>query len=447
LLPRVTAAVAQPPPRRALPEPSALAAMAEPARLRTLIEHLDEIRLTSHGWGAWEDARFIPELTKIGAAAIDPLIPVLESDPRVTRTVYAVEQEQHLAVLGVEEAAQAAIGEILARTFTAGLRARGPNARKERAAEIRAYWSSWRGVTAEERWYRLLADDAADPHDQVMAALQIVQPTRHAHAVGVLRGDVLRGHAPPSVATLLERRMDTAADLDHGCYFARTLVRWDAQAAPPALARLTARAIAEAGTSDRNGSCIADLAKLRADLGDLGGVDAYAHWLARVVPGDWVSPLVYKSLSEFRTRPSVVQALDAIFRAGSPWLPLADPTSTRADVSELLQEDLLAHPAVNRHAVLALADRRAYGTVEMLDPLRYVAKPARGGGLESVIEPAALHVPPQGTRHTLRVCDWIAYRVTWLRSGVPRFEMYWSEPRRDAAIAALVNWLQAQRRP
>ena len=419
-------------PHARLPDPAVLAAMAPTERLDLLIDHLDDVELHAQGWGRFDDPVVIPELVKIGLPAVDRLIAVIESDPRLTRT--ATTGDHMLAAVGVEEVAHQALEQILDQSFFDVVPGRA-----KLAAEIRAFWMRWRTVPVEERWYRVLADDAAPPNDQVMSALELAQPG----ATG-LRGDPLRAHAPPSVSALLEHRIDAAADVHDACFIAGAFHTWDPAASAGALARLEARAITVAGTTDRDGSCISDLAQLRADDGDLAGVDAYAHWLAQTEPGMFPS-LMFKTASEHMTRPSVVHAIDAVFADGSPWMPLVEPGGK--DSSDFLSMSLIHMAAVQKQVLAGLADVREDGTLEITAARRFLFKPnMEGGGLDSVIADAAPFVPPVGTRHSIRVCDWLGYQLA-RQSGAPSFELYWSEHQRDDALALLRRWLAAQAAP
>jgi len=88
-------------------------------------------------------------LIAIGDAAVEPLIEVLETDERLTRTVLAVHPQMthQLWVLEVHEAALAALRVILNRDFdervpnTGDFRERMRQRRLAQAAAIRAYWA------------------------------------------------------------------------------------------------------------------------------------------------------------------------------------------------------------------------------------------------------------------------------------------------------------------
>jgi hypothetical protein len=376
------------------------------------------------------DPVFVPEFAKIGEPAIDTLIAVIESDPRFTHT--AVESEDHRHLLGVDDAANQAITEILSRSFF------DFHGRKQLANEIRTYWAKWRDLSTEERWYAQLADDHADANDQVMAALLITQidPKRSA-----FRGEVLRNHAGASVSALLEHRVDAAKDVHDACYIAEAFERWEpGPVAIAAIARVAHRAIAESGTTDRHSYCISDLTTLRAEAGDVAGIDEYAHWIAQTLPEAHVMTLAFTALSTYRTHPSARHAIDVMFRDGSPWVPLV---SAKHDESELLSEPMIDVPSFNNQVLAGLADTQPIGTFTMTATNRYFVKLTPGGGVDSVVDPSPLQ-PPVGTELAVRVCDWVAYQLPHRAS---KFELYWSVAQRDAAITSISRWVKAQRKP
>ena len=88
----------------------------------------------------------------------------------------------HRSLIGVHEAAYVALQGILEQSFfgTAStgddLSARGLDGRRKTAAAIREYWAKVKGLPKEERWFRTLADDTAEPDRWLQAAASIVQP-------------------------------------------------------------------------------------------------------------------------------------------------------------------------------------------------------------------------------------------------------------------------------
>ena len=90
--------------------------------------------------------------------------------------------------------------------------------------EDRGYWTRYKGVPMAERWYRILADDHAEPEQWLAAARAILQPAsvpvncerspmgwdnipRRAKDKQKVHGDVLRNKTKPSVADLMAKRI------------------------------------------------------------------------------------------------------------------------------------------------------------------------------------------------------------------------------------------------
>ncbi len=420
--------------RRAAARPAldftALAALPADQRLALLVDHLDEVRLFEQGWSHFTDGSFVPELEKIGEPAIDKLLEVLESDTRLSRGG-ALGGGNHEEPLGVEVAAHAALESILSHDFFAD-----EGGREQLAATIRTYWNAQRSLSLPERWYQTLADDHAAPHEHVMAALYIAE-----------RGAPLRSHAAPTVSDLLAHRIDAAADVHDACFMADAFERWEPAAANPAIVKLMNRAIREAGALDKEGECIGQLGEMRDSNGDPAGIDDYARWVEQTKPDPSAQmTLLFLTMEKFVTRKSVRHAIDTLFAAGSPWIPLIDLTGKRWDFADLVSTPLLAVPSFNKEVLAELADTRIYGTLEMIEPRKFSVRrvAAEGGGLDSVIDATATLVPALGARQPVRVGDWIAYQ---LRGTAPPFELYWPEAKRDAAIKAIAAWVRRQRRP
>ena len=439
LLPRLIADEQHPRSRAPLPERKVLAAMAPAPRVALLIEHLDEIRMSSYDGGI-TDPVVVPALIAAGPAAVEPLIAVIEADPRLTRATWVNDRDGYMASMGVEIAATEGVSKILDRLFFEKYGV--PDPRAELAADMRAYWKKWQGVSDEERWYLQLADDAGDPHDQLMAALFMTQVGGSG-----LRGDPLRNHAPPTVAELIERRIAGTADVGDACYYASAYYRWEPTAALPSMTKVMRAAITAAGTGGMQAPCISELAKLRDDAGDPGGIADYAHWLEQTTPADHLPLLTFETAAALPTRPAIVHALDVLFRDGSPWLPLLDPTGAHPDETDIFAGPLIEHPALNRQLVAALADTRAFTTLAMIDAHTFEVRLPGGGGLTSPIDDGDRFAPAAGEHLPLRVCDWIAGKLVEFHGDGPRFRVYWPQRKRDDAIAALTRWVQIQATP
>ena len=420
--------------RRAAGRPAldfaALATLPADQRLALLVDHLDEVRLVEQGWSYFSDGSFVPELEKIGEPAVDKLLEVLESDTRLSRGG-ALGGGNHQEPLGVEVAAHAALEAILSHNFFPE-----DGGREQLAATIRAYWNAQRSLSLPERWYRTLADDHAAPHEHVMAALYIAQ-----------RGEPLRSHAAPTVSDLLAHRIDAAADVHDACFIADAFERWEPAAANPAIVKLMSRAIRQAGALDKEGECIGQLGEMRDANGDPAGIDDYARWVEQTKPDPSAQmTLLFLTMEKYVARKSVRHAIDTLFADGSLWLPLVDLTGKRWDFADLVSTPLLVVPTFNKEVLAELADKRVYGTLEMIEPRKFSVRrvAGEGGGLESVIDATATLVPALGARQPVRVADWIAYQ---LRGRAPPFELYWPEAKRDTATRAIAAWVRRQRRP
>jgi hypothetical protein len=260
-----------------------------------------------------------------------------------------------------------------------------------------------------------------------------------------LRGEPLRAHRNPTVAEAIEQRWrDPRIDLRGSCALAGMLARWDPAAAKPVMTKQLARAIADSAGRHEHAGCIAALAGVLAKAGDLGAIDRYAAWLAGTAPPEYLDREVFELMAQYARRPAVAKAAEALFRDGSAWVPLVAITrGGHRDLDDLLETPLLGVPAFNRHVLAALSDARRAGTLTMGEDRGYSIELASGGTL-STSAPDGAPSPPPGTKHDLRVADWYAWKLAGGHDQAPRFEPYWPEAQRDAALARMRPWVQGQ---
>ena len=123
-------------------------------------------------------AEAIPALLDLeGEDAVEPLLVCLEKDNRLTRLA-SRDEPYPVAVYTV---AESTLEQILKMPFHS-VPAPGEPALEESksrqvdAAKIRQYWPRYKGVPMAERWYRILADDHAEPAHWFVAARAILQP-------------------------------------------------------------------------------------------------------------------------------------------------------------------------------------------------------------------------------------------------------------------------------
>jgi hypothetical protein len=462
--------------RRASPSSSAPA-----DRIAGLIRDLDQVAERQWGQPGGVDLSSDPRVKALiveGEAAVDPLLDALEHDVRLTRSVHFHRDfGTHRSILGVAEAAYVALAGILQASFFGAvstgddLSGRGAAGRREVAASVRAYWTKWKGIPLEERWYRVLADDASPPEQWIEAARNLTTPTNVTVHPGsmvtvlttagptsgspALRGDALRSRRHPSVTELLSRRVD---DLGHGplltdrpalsCTLAQLLGEWDAAGGAAALARQVKRVL-EALPSRPPGSslagstgarCIADVTLARLRGTDRGALDEYARWIRAAKPEDvsWYTTEVFAPMWQNAGHPAVEQAATALFGdPRSPWYDLLNGSS-----APLLEVPMGRLRAYRARLLEALGNRASVGTVKVRarDQVTYA-----GAGSQTMtgIDRSDPHAPPAGTEHPFRACDYVAWKIS-SQQGAPVFRPYWPEAVRDDALQVVVTYVKAQ---
>ncbi|MGO8749239.1 MAG: hypothetical protein ACLQNE_25040 [Thermoguttaceae bacterium] len=167
-------------------------------------------------------------VTTEGEDAVEPLLKCLESDIRLTRRPGREERYP----LRVHPFAEQALEVVLKMPFHA-IRLDDPKSeqdeskrRRVQATKIRDYWTRYKGVPLAERWYRILADDHAEPEQWLTVARIVLQPTFvpvklqmvsmdsdyirwRTKGKQKLHGDVLRNKTNPSVTELMVKRIES----------------------------------------------------------------------------------------------------------------------------------------------------------------------------------------------------------------------------------------------
>jgi hypothetical protein len=446
-----------------LPAPSAAELAKLPnaqARVDFLIADLDEVNARQMGQPGGVDLGddpIVQALIAQGAPAVDPLLHVLESDPRLTRSVHFWRDfARSRDLISVGEAGYVALAGILDTSFfepgSTGddLTAHGLEGRRRVAARIRAYWNKWRGMPEVERWYRVLADDKESADHWLQSAASIAEPsnvsvtpgsmfgtqwtTTSSNAKNVqLRGEALRKKKQPNVTELMSRRVRELekGQLSLACQMASALATWDARGGLPALRDLMQREIAASGTNQLPG-CVADLTIARAHAGDRAALAQYAKWLGGVTPqkAGYEAASVLAPLWTFPNDPAIRAAASRLFdERRSKWVPFDATQTFEWDINEL---PLLRIPAFRRHALRMLSRTRVVGSAVVGDDhglnITYKAGGASSGSYGNVTD-----MPPAGTQRTIRLCDHYASLISDYH-GAPPFRVYWSRTRRDRAL-------------
>jgi hypothetical protein len=143
------------------------------------------------------------------------------------------------------------------------------------------------------------------------------------------------------------------------------------------------------------------------------------------------------------TRPSIVKASEALFRDGSPWVPLVETTRDGGrDRADLLEKDLIRVAGFNKHVGKALADTRTVGTLTMEDRGYFGIEMIRGGTRGTTTKDPS--PAPKGTTQTVRVSDFYAWQLASHHDAAPRYEPFWPVRQRDAALVQMRAWVAAQ---
>jgi hypothetical protein len=435
-------------------------------RIQDMIRRLEDIesdsgwRVGFYGGDLTEDNPSVQALIAEGEDAVEPLLDCLEHDPRLTRTVITSERPAYRGLVGVDKAAFLAISGILKPVFvTYNLRPNDLKGRAALAADIRKYWMAHKGLSTADRWFAVLANDAAEPKNWVEDAKHIIYTIEGAEGqhgiwarffaqLHIQKREIaaiakLRAKTDPSVSDLLKRRMMEIANMPADPWgrnavmatdLAKALKEWDGKAEVKALhdlCRVLFKVVKE-NAPDETGLVARDqLSRLATDviaLGDTSMIDDYAQWLRDRVPlppkppennqddhfVNWFEPM-------WRNPDSAIfqETASYLFTDGrSPW-----PNYIKSWVwvggsgaRKLIASPLLGLRGFREMVLSGLADRSAIGV-----PSDVGMNPA---------DPSAAH---QAVNGTFRVCDLYAWELRALQP-MPALEIYWPEKQRDAAI-------------
>jgi hypothetical protein len=463
----------------AKPRPAARAASK---RIAGLIDDLEEVSSRQWAQPGGVSLNFdgrVAALIREGDAAVEPLLHCLETDRRLTRSVHFHRDFfRHRSILGVHEAAYTALTGIL-ETSVFGpastgddLTAHGMEGRKKVAAQMRAYWRKFKGVTPAERWFRILADDDAGAEQWLQAAQNIVRrgdsqlhladngsvkvPKDDPGDATKPRGVTLRAKKNPSVNDLLRKRMRQLAtgeddvwdrNLDRANTLAQVLAEWDGASNLEEFAWLnrTQRARLDLDKPTDRGHLLKSISSWcprRVRLGDRKALDEYAEWIVAVRPEKCGSNMrdVLQPLWQYADQPAMVRAADTLFAAGSPWVPLLQKPFG------LYSRDLLTSPLLSlsayRKAVLAgLADRSPAGTITPHEGGSASIECALGWSTGTGYWKSDPLVPKLNTKAAFRSCDMYAWSLSAI-PGMPACQLYWPQAKRDEAVAACAAFLR-----
>ena len=177
----------------------------------------------------------------------------------------------------------------------------------------------------------------------------------------------------------------------------------------------------------------ADVALARARAGDKEASSSYVAWLMTGTPRGLASERAFEPLWRFPRDPAAAAASARLFALPAPaWAPDADDKNSPA-LGDLLESPLLGMTAFRRSFLGALRDKTVIGNLKM----EHGWQSGAVAGLrdytpdDGVLDPLRPKAP---WTLAVRRCDLYAWHLSQL-GGMPRFQLYWPQPRRDAAIA------------
>lgn len=478
--------------RRAAERASPPLPPAEGDKIATLIRELDQIASENVGMNiarfpnfqGGNDSPTIKALIDLGDDAVEPLIEVIRSDDRLTRSIDMRRGGAgDRSIAGVDQAAYWAILRILRVSSFGPVTARENSGeavdREALADRIQAYWDKNQGVPLVERWYRTLADDQAGASAWLEVAGNIVRPEEAPGPFPVeglqpvpqpderrFQGEALREGHSPTVSELLARRVQSVLNApenqvqgpNQAMQIARHLATWDPDAAAPALRDLThAYRERHARAEGNNGSLnsrnlavwIAQLASLRAKIGDPSAFDEYAEWLKTLSfdPNDPFIPAILEPVLRNPQDPKLADAVDWLFNdPQSSWTEMMNQRDERAvaRLAGMLTSSMMQIPAFKKMVrEIALIDRAVVGEAEVLDNgqirIRYKNNSMISG--RSARDQDDPDAPPVGAKTPARARDVYAWRVA-ARGDAPHFNPCWPEAKRDAAIDKIIEFLK-----
>ena len=370
-------------------------------RVATLIRDLDQIhvdQMSVPGSAYPGNHDYVRLLIEEGEPAVEPLLDALETDTRLTRS--ASEQRGGWGYSHVHKVYEAELSALNGLIPTAArkyqdLRSKMPASRKELARALRSDWAQVRGVPEADRWFRILADDRAEPGRWLEAAGWMTQGAdqspwgRKPHKPGdvvPMKGEALRARRNPSVTELMVKRAKSmlaasrtsGRDLFQACAMGLALRTWDEPVAPPILKDLVhacreqfANEPNKEGRTDVPVAAFGDFVVYLAKLGDRDALDEYASFLAEATPRrlEYEMNQAFEPMWLYPAHPSIEAAARTLFAdPKSPWIaafrqlgPYA--SAGRGDAGSLLISPMIRVPAFREAIAGLLADRTELGTI------------------------------------------------------------------------------------
>jgi len=452
---------------------ASLAKLSQKERIAKLIDWLDQV--SARQWGQpggvnLADDRIVQALIKEGNAAGDALLDCMERDRRLTRSVsFGRDFFPGRNLLTVKSAAFAAFCGITQ------VDAYGINMRRQpTVAELREIWAKYKNVSPAERWLSVLQDDKSSHQQWVAAAQWLAEPKDVEHKGGgwvtLPKTDGGKPVSPPKFtdlppakkaelakvlearARLIEKQNTSPSSLRYhehqmALEIAVALFAVDAKRAVPLLSELIRLAVNDSAGGRGGGiaqnmqnaviqacGCLLEAKAPKAEelyLGILKSFPVDTFGNPRIlVPFDKMDPAKADKLVK-----------DVLTAKGSSFNLESNIASGRLFfVRSLIESPLLAFPSFRNRLSSLLSRKEAVGKVVVRDGSRSVSIIGDSGWETGapVIDPNDL----QGAVHrTCRLGDFLAVQLS-SRTGAPKFGVYWSNSRKDAAIKDLQEYLK-----
>lgn len=417
----------------------AFVALPEASRVSLLVDWLDQVaarRTDSPGSVELAHDPIVAALIALGPAAVEPLLAVVDSDTRLTRSVEHSDSGTFRVVIPVRDAALAALNRII--VISPGSDASGVQLTSDNA---RALARTYPPARRSDRWYGVLADDAASPAQWAWAAESITRTAdadvwfRDMPTTAVvfdpheLAGESLRAASDPSVTELMVRRARAVPDDPAaGCMIAEALATWDP--APPPDVIAGAMDVAIAHTAAAGAACVVDLTRTRLSLGDTAALGEYLAWLDHRDPhSEEYDSFLFDPLFAHIDDPSATAVASRIFAEGSLWRP------TWRWHNELVASRALVVPQIADAVLDGLRDTNAAARVTADGGMIWIEP--NGGAAYGISRDDDLTDPVD---QSVRVCDLIASDLA-SDPGAPAFELTWPVSKRDDGVAAMIAWV------
>jgi hypothetical protein len=405
-----------------LPHPpldrKSLAGMKQPERIAALIDRLEDVseqQISQPGRVPIMRSSICKTLAEEGAAAVDPMIEVLDHDKRLTHSFgFGRNFAPERYVISVAGAAEEWLEDYY---HLHPFRWKDP-------AERRAWLVQNKFRTQAERAFDLLAGDKNDEAQWLDGAQILLSVNKNGPG---LLGDALRDRRDPSVSELLDKRV-AQSNTNWGNDLSLLLFQWDPPASIQALRRQAAVWRSNAG------AVVAALLQ----LGDSSTVSAWAAGIR----GDQVANL--EQLAPVWTAPEQEAVLGVARKLFiDPTAPMS-PTAMLAGgrcPDDLIRSPLLISPTFRESIFQGLARNQVIGSVTRVSGSEAKVTGPCGFSTGYAIcgrSSRPLHQP--GTQQ-IRIADSIAYSLSMI-CGVPEFDLEATDQQRDQAIAAVGEFLR-----